>query len=96
VLQTVNGIASAIEAAKQRLSEAMKVKLGVYEELLFPDAVIYVREAAPVFVRIRYEFAVTAADAAENVERLANDDIYMCCIKCLEGSSCPSEPKCAR
>ena len=54
-------------------SRPRKADSGVYEVCLFEDAVIYVPESAPVFLRIQYEFGVSAAEAAENVERLDVD-----------------------
>jgi hypothetical protein len=81
VFKTVNGIAGPIERIARRLEEAADAKPGVYEELLFSDAVIYVRETAPVLVRIEYEFGVTAADAAENVDLLPVSDALDCCKK---------------
>jgi hypothetical protein len=67
--RTANGIAKEIGAATDSLTKAEQVERGVVHELcLFEDAVIYVRESAPVFVQIQYEFGVCAAEAAENVE----------------------------
>ena len=40
--------------------------------VLFEDAVIFVPESAPTFIQIQFEFGVTAAEAAENVDLLVN------------------------
>jgi hypothetical protein len=66
--RVVNDIAKTIAEAKERLIAAERDKPGVYEVCLFPDAVIYVRESAPVYVRIESEFALSAAEAAEHIE----------------------------
>ena len=68
--RTVNDIADDIKGAIRTLTEAERTKPGVYEVCLFEDAVIFVRESAPVFLRIQYEFAVNAVEAAENVDGL--------------------------
>jgi hypothetical protein len=70
VFRTPHGIAKDIKEAKDRLDHAVRNKRGVYEVCLFEDAVIYVSETAPVYLRIQYEFGVTAAEAAENIEYL--------------------------
>ncbi len=75
---TVNEIAKAIAEAKDRLIAAEKAAPGVYEVCLYEDAVIYVRESAPVHLRIEYEFGVSAAEAAENVEILTRSE--PCCM----------------
>jgi hypothetical protein len=67
-------IADAIKKAKRLLDDAR----GSQEVFLFDDAVIYVPEIAPVFVRIVYEFGVTAAVAAENIEACLGH-IGICC-----------------
>jgi hypothetical protein len=82
--RTVDCIDREIAQAKERLIEASKLEAGVYEEYLFEDAVIYVREAAPVFLRLQYEFGVSAAEAAENVDRLVPQS--GCCCKRLSAS----------
>jgi hypothetical protein len=66
--RTVNEIATEIKEAKGTLTAAETAKRGVYEVCLFADAVIFVRELAPTFVKIEYEFGVSAAEAAENVD----------------------------
>jgi hypothetical protein len=40
---------------------------GVYEVCLHEDAVVYVRESAPVLLRFQYEYGVTAEESAEYV-----------------------------
>jgi hypothetical protein len=64
----VNEIAPAIAEAKERLIAAERAQPGVYEVSLYKDAVIFVHEAAPVYVRIESEFAVSAGEAAETIE----------------------------
>jgi hypothetical protein len=83
---TVNEIAQAIAEAKARLIAAEKAAAGVYELCLYEDAVIYIRELAPVHLRIEYEFGVSAAEAAENVERLLHS---MPCCKPMDPGSFP-------
>src|SRR5205814_1609684 len=78
VFQTVNRLASVLDEAKSDLDRAVHQESGVYEMLLFPDAVIYVREEAPMFIRVQYEFGVTAAVASANADRIP-DDIERCC-----------------
>jgi hypothetical protein len=65
---TVEGIGNQLKAAIEALNQAMAAKPGMHELLLFEDVVIYVKEAASVHLRLEYEFGVTAAEAAENVE----------------------------
>ena len=78
--KTASGIQKAITDAVNKLVEAEKKKPGVYEILLYDDAVICVPESAPVFLRVKYEFAVSALEAAENVDAL---------IASLSGCPCP-------
>jgi hypothetical protein len=78
--EKASSIARDIKAAVKKLTDAEAKKRGVYEVLLFEDAVIYVPEWAPVFLRIQYEFGVSAVEAAENVDSL---------IKTVSGCSCP-------
>jgi hypothetical protein len=66
--RTVSSIAADIASAVQKLTGAEAKKSGVYEVCLFEDAVIFVPESAPVFVRIQQDFGVSAAEAAENVD----------------------------
>ena len=66
--RTVNGIAKEIGTATDSLTRAEGTERGVYEECLFEDAVIFVLESAPVVIQIHYEFGVSAAEAADNVE----------------------------
>ena len=61
-------IAAEIERIKRELEESRpKDEQGLFETLWYPEAVLYVREAAPVFVRIQYELGLTAAEAAEHI-----------------------------
>jgi hypothetical protein len=66
--RTVNGIAKEIGTATDILTKAEHTERGVYEVCLFEDAVIFVLESAPVVIQIHYEFGVSAAEAADNVE----------------------------
>jgi hypothetical protein len=75
--QTVNGIAQQIADAKTSLINANRQQTGVYEVLLFDDAIIYVGEDAPAVVRVLY--GVPAGDAAENVGQLTRPQ--SCCHK---------------
>lgn len=75
--RTVNDIAEEIEHAKDILTAAAEAVRRVYEVCLFENAVIYVPEWAPVFLRILYEFGVSAVEAAENVESLVSPET--CC-----------------
>jgi hypothetical protein len=68
--QTVSGVQKIITDAVAKLVEAEKKKAGVYEVLLFDDAVICVPESAPVCLGVKLEFAVNALEAAENVDAL--------------------------
>jgi hypothetical protein len=70
--RTVNGVHEDIKSAIDTLAKAEAKNPGVYEVLLFKDAVIYVPESAPVFMRIQHnlEHGVSAADAAEHVEAI--------------------------
>lgn len=79
-IATVNeeSVAQAIQSAQSALEDAVDENPGTYEELLFSDAALYVREAAPVFVRIVYEFGVTAAEAASHVECIASHTMRCC------------------
>ena len=79
MFRPMDGIAAEITAAVKKLSEAVAKKRGVYEVCLFEDAVIYVPEWAPVFLRIQYEFGVSAVEAAENVEILIGKASGHCC-----------------
>jgi hypothetical protein len=69
--RTVNEIAKEIEEATESLTRAEGTERGVYEVLLFEDAVIFIRESAPVVIQIQYEFGVTAGESAENVDQMA-------------------------
>ena len=79
VFRPMDGIAAEITSAVKKLTEAVAKKRGVYEVCLFEDAVIYVPEWAPVFLRIQYEFGVSAVEAAENVEILIGKAPGQCC-----------------
>jgi hypothetical protein len=67
--RTVHGIAENLTRAVDALTEAKAKNPGAHEVCLFKDAVIYVPETAPVFVRVQheFEFAASAAEAAEQV-----------------------------
>ncbi len=80
-LQPVEEFHDQLLYAKARLEEAATRAEGVYDLLLFHDAVLYVREAAPVLVRIQYEFGVTAAESAENVEIIEKKSKHCCRLK---------------
>jgi hypothetical protein len=67
-------IADAILKAKDLLEAGQRGQ----EVFLLDDAVIYVAETASVFVRIIYEFGVTAAVAAENIE-ICLGNMGICC-----------------
>jgi hypothetical protein len=77
VFKTVNQIAGDILGVRKSLDAIKGDGTGGKDMLLYPDAVIFVGETAPVYVRIQYEFGITAAEAAENVECL------------LQSGSCP-------
>jgi hypothetical protein len=83
--RTVNEIAKEIEEATESLTRAKGEgsERGEYEVLLFEDAVIFVRESAPVVIQIQYEFGVTAGESAENVDHMAM------CGKCYGPDSVP-------
>jgi hypothetical protein len=87
--KTVNEITKEIEYARSSLDKAEGAQRGVYEVCLFEDAVIYVRESAPVFLRIVYEFGVSAADAAEDVDILGK---HGCTCPMLPPSPYPKPP----
>jgi hypothetical protein len=76
--KTVSGIQKLIADAVEKLVEAEKKKAGVYEVLLFDDAVICVPESAPVFLSVKLEFAVNALEAAENVNALIGSTSCPC------------------
>lgn len=76
--KTVNEVGQAIQGVQSDLQNAVDQTPGVYEALLFSDAALYVREAAPVFVRIVYEFGVTAVESASHVESMV-DRRFRCC-----------------
>jgi hypothetical protein len=77
--RTVSGIAADITSAVNKLAAAETKKRGVYEVCLFEDAVIYVPDSAKVVIRIQYEFGVSAAEAAENVDQLIEFPPRACC-----------------
>ena len=52
----VNAIVAVIVPAIKALTTAESASRGSYEILLFEEAVIYVHESAPVFLRIQYDF----------------------------------------
>jgi hypothetical protein len=93
--QTVNEIAKHIAGAISNLTNVAGSKREVYEVCLFEDAVIYVLESAPVFIRINKEFGVSAAEAGEYVER---QYIYGCtCVMELPfrpPTPPPNRPEC--
>jgi hypothetical protein len=76
--RSVEGIAAHIASAVQKLNAAEAKKRGVYEVILFEDAVIFVPESAPVVLRVQNEFGVCAVEAAENVERLIRAQAGFC------------------
>jgi hypothetical protein len=78
VFRTVNDIADVIKTTTDSLTAAEVAKRGVYEVCLFEDAVIYVPEWAPVFLRIQYELGVSAVEAAENVDSLIPTSRCLC------------------
>ena len=69
VTSTVTDMRERIESAKQALECAVQDSATVHELLLYPVAVLHLPEAAAVMVHITQEFGVTAAEAAENVEK---------------------------
>jgi hypothetical protein len=71
---TVNDreIADQIREKTSSLMLAERTESGVYEVVLFEDAIILVPESAPTVVQIQFEFGVTAAEAAEHVDLLVN------------------------
>lgn len=71
-------VATAIQTVQDDLENAAKKNPGVYEEIVFPDAAIYVRETADVLVRIVYEFGVTAAEAVSHVEMISPHTMRCC------------------
>lgn len=71
-------VASTIQSAQKELDRTAKKANELYEQILFPDAAIHVREAAPVFLRIVYEFGVTAAEAASHVGVISSHTMNCC------------------
>lgn len=71
-------VATAIQSVRNDLEDTARKSAGVYEEIMFRDAAIYVRETADVLVRIVYEFGVTAAEAVSHVEMI-NHHTMRCC-----------------
>jgi hypothetical protein len=69
VFSTVNTIAEDLAHAMDALTKAKANKPGAHEVCLFKDAVIHVPESASVFVRVQheFEFAASAAEAAEDI-----------------------------
>jgi hypothetical protein len=61
-------IAAEIKSAQQSLVQAVSSDLRVYETLLFEDAVLHVREDAPVLMHVAYEYGTSAAESAEECE----------------------------
>jgi hypothetical protein len=60
-------IADEIKRAQDLLRGAEAAGAKVYELLLYDDAVLYVREEAPVLMHVVYEYGVPAAESAEQV-----------------------------
>jgi hypothetical protein len=85
--RTVNEVADQIIGATTTLTNAVSTKRGEYEVCLFDDAVIYVPESAPVFLRIDKGFAVSAAEAADDVE-----NYYHRCPCPMEHPTVPGSP----
>lgn len=76
--QPVDEFADQIAYARTRLEEALVDARRAYQLLLFPEAVLFIPEAAPVLVRILYEFGVTAAESVENIEILGKETMACC------------------
>ena len=61
-------VAAEVDRIKRELEKLRpNGQAGVLEVLWYPEAVLFVPEAAPVFVRIQYELGLTAAEAAEHI-----------------------------
>jgi hypothetical protein len=63
-------IADEIKRAQDLLRGAEAAQPKVYEVLLYDDAVLYVREEAPVLMHVVYEYGVPAAESTVEVATL--------------------------